>query len=59
MVMRNQIYRGVKHAAQTKSKKLNNSNLTYRGISHKQDNAQRTIKLSAQMNYRGLSYLRV
>ena len=59
MVMQNQIYRGVKHATQTKSKKLNNSDLTYRGVSHKQDNSQRATKLSAQMNYRGLSYLRV
>ena len=57
--MKNQIYRGVQHAANKKSAKQNNSNLTYRGIMHKQDVAEHNVaKSSARMNYRGLSYSR-
>ena len=57
--MKNQIYRGVQHAANKKSAKQNNSNLTYRGIMHKQDVAVHNVaQSSARMNYRGLSYSR-
>lgn len=56
--MQNQIYRGVQHAAKTESNRQNNSNLTYRGVSHAQNNAQRAAQINAQMNYRGLSYSR-
>ncbi len=56
--MQNQIYRGVQHAAKTESNRQNNSNLTYRGVSHAQGNSQRAAQINAQMNYRGLSYSR-
>ena len=56
--MQNQIYRGVQHATKTESNRQNNSNLTYRGVSHAQGNAQRAAQVNAQMNYRGLSYSR-
>ena len=56
--MQNQIYRGVKHAAIKESNRQNNSNLTYRGVSHAQGNTQRAAQVNAQMNYRGLSYSR-
>ena len=52
--MQNQIYRGVQHAAKKESTKQNNSNLTYRGITHKQDGVTHHVaQTSAQMNYRG------
>ena len=56
--MQNQIYRGVQHAANTESNRQNSSNLTYRGVSHTQGNAQHAAQVNAQMNYRGLSYSR-
>ena len=58
MCIRDRIYRGVKHAAKTESNRQNNSNLTYRGVSHAQGNTQRAAQVNAQMNYRGLSYSR-
>ena len=56
--MQNHIYRGVQHAEKTESNRQNNSNLTYRGVSHAQNNVQRAAQMNAQMNYRGLSYSR-
>ena len=57
--MQNQIYRGVQHAAKKESTKQNNSNLTYRGITHKQDGVSHHVaQTNTQMNYRGLSYSR-
>ena len=57
--MQNQIYRGVLHAAKKESTKLNNSNLTYRGVTHKHDDVVHHVaETNARMNYRGLSYSR-
>lgn len=57
--MQNQIYRGVQHAAKKESTKQNNSNLTYRGVTHKQDDVVHHVaETNARMNYRGLSYSR-
>ena len=55
--MQNQIYRGVQHAAKKESTKQNNSSLTYRGVTHKQDDVVHHVaETNARMNYRGLSY---